>query len=164
MENEEQKQSNVNGVEEHMVDPNEIDVVNRVHSFQTSQMDQSAELKAYLDEVIANPFNNFCIDCKQNKTTHAIIWLGAYVCQDCATAIVEAQGGNQHCYIKDIFREQWDDYQLKSLAYGGNQNLFNILKEYGIENGSLCANYNTPAVKWYRKSHQAKMDGMTFTK
>ena len=149
MENEEAKNADVNGDEE-LIDSTEADTATEVKSFQTSQMAQSPELKTYLEEVISNPFNNFCIDCKQNKTTHAVIWLGAYICGDCAKAIIDAQGGNQHCYIKDIFGEQWDDYQLKSLAYGGNQNLFNVLKEYGIENGSLCANYSTPALKWYR--------------
>ena len=53
---------------------------------------------------------------------------------------------------------------MKSLAHGGNQNLFNILKEYGLENGSLVANYNRPCLKWYRAHHQAKMDGVVFTK
>lgn len=81
------------------------EVLPEVKSFQTSSMEQSAELKSYLDELIANPFNNFCIDCKQNKTNFAIIWLGAFVCQDCAKALVKAQGGMQHCYIKEIFKE-----------------------------------------------------------
>ena len=40
----------------------------------------------------------------------------------------------QHCYVKEVFKEQWDDYQLKSLTHGGNLNLFNILKEYNMEN------------------------------
>ena len=121
-------------------------------------------MKSYLEDMIANPFNNFCIDCKQNKTTYAIVWLGAFVCADCANALIKAQGGNQHCYVKEVFKEQWDDYQLRSLAHGGNQSLFNILKEYGLENGSLVANYNRPCLKWYRAQHQAKMDGVIFTK
>lgn len=66
------------------------EVIPDVKSFQTSSMDQSPELKSYLDEMISNPFNNFCIDCKQNKTTHAIIWLGAFICADCAKALVKA--------------------------------------------------------------------------
>ena len=61
-----------------------------VKAFKTSGMEQSQELKSYLEEVMANPFNNFCIDCKQNKSTHAIVWLGAFVCGDCAKALVKA--------------------------------------------------------------------------
>ena len=72
-----------------------------------------------------------------------IVWLGAYVCGHCAEEISKSQGGNQYCYIKDIFGEQWDDYQLLSLAYGGNQNLFEFLRDYGLENRSLTENYST---------------------
>ena len=76
-----------------------------VKCFVTSTQEQSSELKAYLEDLISNPFNNFCIDCKQNKTTYAVLWLGAFVCADCAQALVKAQGGNQHCYIKEVFKE-----------------------------------------------------------
>ena len=55
--------------------------------------------------------------------------------------------------IKEVFKEQWDDYQLKSLAHGGNSNLFNHLKEYGMENQSIVANYNKASMKWYRGQH-----------
>ena len=42
--------------------------------------------------------------------------------------------------------------------------MFNHLKEYGLENQSIVANYNKPALKWYRAQHQAKMDGVIFMK
>ena len=114
--------------------------------FRSSIIEQSIELKSYFNKVVRDPFNNFCIDCKNDKTTHAIIWLGAYVCGNCANKLVEAQGGNRHCYIKDIFNEQWDDYQLKALAYGGNKNLFEFLKGYELDNKTLLENYNTPCL------------------
>ena len=56
------------------------------------------------------PFNMFCIDCKENRTTHAIIWLGAFVCKNCSADLLKAVGGNQHCYIKDMYNEHWDDF------------------------------------------------------
>jgi len=58
---------------------------------------------------MSNPYNKFCIDCKKNQTTHALIWLGIFVCKDCADEHKALFGGN-HCYIKDVFGEQWDDY------------------------------------------------------
>jgi len=106
--------------------------VPRVKSFKTSHMKQPMQLKAYFFEVVKNPFNNFCIECKDNKSTHVIVWLGAYVCGMCAGNICESQGGNQYCYIKDIFGEQWDDYQLLALAHGGNKPLFDFLQEYEL--------------------------------
>lgn len=140
------------------------EIIPDIKSFKTSTMEQNPELKEYLEQLLKDPFNTFCIDCKQNKTSHAIVWLGAFVCADCAKALVKAQGGMQHCYVKEIFKEQWDDYQLKSLAHGGNSNLFNLLKEYQLENQSLVANYSKPCLKWYRGAHQAKMDNVVYTK
>ena len=81
-----------------------------VKSFTTSQVTQSPQLKNYLEDLLLIPFNTFCVDCKENRTTHAVVWLGAFLCKDCADKLLKAVGGNQYCYIKDIFGEHWDDY------------------------------------------------------
>lgn len=111
---------------------------------------------------MSDPFNKFCIDCKKNQTSHAILWLGSFVCKDCADEHRALFGGNNSCYIKDVFGELWDDYQLKSVALGGNKNLFNITKEYGIEVSPLKQKYNHPCIVWFRKRHIARMDGAPF--
>jgi hypothetical protein len=38
-------------------------------------------------------------------------------------------------YVKDIFLEQWDDYQLASISFefGGNKVFFEFIKEYNIQ-------------------------------
>lgn len=72
-------------------------------------------MKKYLEEKLANPYNKYCIDCKKNKTTHAIIWLGAFVCEECANMHKDLFGGNQYSYVKNVYKENWDDYQLRSL-------------------------------------------------
>ena len=46
-------------------------------------------------------------------------------------------GGNSFCYIKDLYNEQWDDYQLRSPALGGNEELFALMKDYGVENMTI---------------------------
>jgi hypothetical protein len=98
--------------------------------FKTSQYPQSPELKEYLTQKLANPYNKYCIDCKKNMTSHALIWLGVFVCKDCAQTHQGTFGGNCNSYVKDVFNEQWDDYQLRSVAFGGNQPLFALMKEY----------------------------------
>lgn len=120
------------------------------------------ELRAFLEEQLANPYNKYCLDCKKNQTTHAIVWLGVFVCKDCADLHKVTFGGNQYSYIKDVYGEQWDDYQLRSVCFGGNQALFQILKEYGIDNHPLSSKYRHAAVTWYRRRHLAQMDGVPF--
>jgi len=62
-------------------------------------------------------------------------------------------------YPKDIFNEQWDDYQLKSIQLGANKALFDIQKEYNINELPFVKRYTHPAVLWYIKMHKAEMDG-----
>ena len=65
--------------------------------FKTSNVEQTKDLKEYMQEQLNNPFNNYCIDCKKNKTSHSIVHLGAFVCGECAEAFKVNSGGNQHC-------------------------------------------------------------------
>lgn len=92
--------------------------------FKSSTTEQPAALKKFLEEKLSTPYNKYCLDCKNKPTSHCIVWLGSYVCEDCAAVHMEAFGGNQYSYIKDIYKEQWDDYQLRSVCLGGNQPLF----------------------------------------
>lgn len=120
-------------------------------------------MREYLEDLLTIPFNTFCIDCKENRTTHAVVWLGAFVCKKCAGDILRSVGGNQFCYIKDIFGEHWDDYQLSSMTKGGNKNLFVLMKEYEVHDERLADIYNEPCIVWYRNMHQARMDEVPFT-
>ena len=56
-------------------------------------------------------------------------------------------------------KEQWDDYQIRSISLGGNKPFFQLLKEYGIENEAPNIKYWHPCVVWYKKIHALKLDG-----
>ena len=43
---------------------------------------------------------------------------------------------------------------------GGNKPLFDILKEYEIQDLELNKKYAHPAVRWYQRKHMAQIDGM----
>lgn len=80
-----------------------------------------------------DPFNHYCLSCKTQESTHAVLWLGAYVCNSCAKRVSDKGNGYADSYIKSIFNEQWDDYQLRSVGLGGNKQVFEIMREYGLE-------------------------------
>lgn len=105
------------------------------------------------------PFNKFCVDCKRERSTHFVVTLGVYVCEDCSNKLIFAAGGNSNCLIKRIFNEQWDNYHLKSVAYGGNEKFFHYLREYGAERKTLAENYNKDFLKYFRMMHLAKIEG-----
>ena len=106
--------------------------------------------------MVGNPFNKYCIDCKRAKTTHFLVWIGTFVCGACANGHLEMKnGGMSKTYVKDVLNEHWDDYQLKSVQLGGNKQLFEILKDFKLENVSLEKRYNHRAVRWYARKHAA---------
>ena len=77
--------------------------------FKSSNILQAVEVTNFFKEQLGNPYNKYCIDCKKNLTTHAVVLLGAYVCKDCAE-LHRSNFGNSTSYVKDIYNEHWDDY------------------------------------------------------
>ena len=85
--------------------------------FLTSEIKQPEELTEFLkNEMTGTPFNKYCIDCKKNQTSHFLVWLGTFVCQGCAIMHLNLPHGCQSkSYVKEVYKDHWDDYQLKSL-------------------------------------------------
>jgi len=67
------------------------------------------ELTNYLMGLMQDPYNKYCIDCKVNLSTHAIVFFGIFVCEDCCQKIVD-MFGFQATYPKRIMNEHWDDF------------------------------------------------------
>lgn len=49
-------------------------------TFSTSQLPVDSQLTAYLSELLNDPYNKWCLDCKVNQSTHAIVMFGIFVC------------------------------------------------------------------------------------
>ena len=142
--------------------PEEVEKDEGPPLFKSSQFPQPKELEAYLKEKLANPYNKYCLDCKEKTTTHCLLWLGAYVCKDCAEVHKQTFGGQSQVYVKDVFNEHWDDFQLRSVAFGGNRPLYELMKEYEVDTHPVISKYRHASVTWYKKRHQAHMDSMLF--
>jgi ADP-ribosylation factor GTPase-activating protein 1 len=72
-------------------------------------------------------YNKFCIDCNRNESTHANITYGTFICGDCAKIHINNIGTDKH-YIKTIFVDTWDTYQIKIIQAGGNKRLWDFFK------------------------------------
>lgn len=68
-------------------------------------------------------------------------------------------------YIKDIFNEHWDDYQLNavSVQYGGNKRFFEFIKTYDIHLLTINEKYKHKSAKYINKRLEAQLDGKNFT-
>ena len=109
-----------------------------------------------------HPYNRHCIDCigevgeaEQRESTHFLIWVGTFVCEFCADKHKKLFGSHT---TKDVLREHWDDYQLRSVAIGGNKKFYEHLLEYEIERFDVATKYIHEAVVWYSGHHVAMMD------
>jgi len=109
-------------------------------------------------------FNKYCIDCKKNQTTHALIWLGTFVCESCANMHLDhlPNGCQSRTYVMRVAEEHWDDYHLRSVQLGGNKALFELLKEYDALELDFQKRYKHPAITWYKRKHAARMDQKEF--
>lgn len=121
-------------------------------------------LTEYLEKVITDPFNHYCLNCKQSLSTHVIMQLGVFICGSCAEYFSSQCGGHdgQNCSIKSVFGEQeWDDGEIRTIQLGGNKPVFDLLLQNNLEKMPLIINYNHPAVQQYKKEHTARVKGST---
>ena len=121
--------SNVSGknpIEENKFDSKDIDDPPiAIVTFLSSQYVVDSHLTAYLTEVLQDPYNKWCLDCKMNLSTHAIVFFGTFVCENCAGNIVNLFD-RETTWPKKVLGEHWDDYQLMHIAKGcgGNRPLY----------------------------------------
>jgi phage tail tape-measure protein len=71
-------------------------------------------------------------------------------------------GTDKH-YIKPIFGDAWDTYQIKIVQVGGNKRLWDFFKQYnGLEQKLIQNKYTTSAAKYYKQKLAAEVNGLPF--
>jgi ADP-ribosylation factor GTPase-activating protein 1 len=107
-------------------------------------------------------YNKFCIDCNRNESTHANITFGTFICGDCAKIHINNIGTDKH-YIKTIFGDTWDTYQVKIIQAGGNKRLWDFFKQYnGLEQKLIQNKYDSAAAKYYKKKLASEVNNIAF--
>ena len=118
-------------------------------------------MTAFLTDLLMNPFNRYCVDCTKSESTHANISYGTFICAACAGQHSDILGMSSS-YVKPIFEELWDTYQLKCVALGGNQRFWDFMKEYKSEMKPIGAKYKSAEAKFFRKRHAAMIQEKPF--
>jgi len=111
--------------------------------------------------VTDNKFNKYCVDCMKDRTTYLITNYGIFVCENCAFQHYRNFPQQKH-YLKHLYTEVFDPYQIKVLEFAGNKNFFELLKEYKVEKESFAVKYSHPVAKWYKKQFKAKCCNVGF--
>ena len=122
-----------------------------------------ADIRAYLDRRMnENQFDAFCIDCQNNRSTHCNVTFGTFICADCAQ--IHAHNFPMHeSYIKAIFDECWDTFQITSVQVGGNQRFYEFAQQYGNERNPIAKKYSQTSAKYYRRRLASQARNLPFT-
>lgn len=63
-------------------------------------------------------------------------------------------------YIKPVFGDTWDTYQIKIIQLGGNKRLWDFFKQYqGLEQKPVQVKYSSAPASYYRKRLAAQASG-----
>lgn len=134
--------------------------------FRPSSIPQHPELRKQLEAIRnCDQYNRYCFDCHTGETTHALLTYGVLVCVECARLHFTFFGGRVRSGIKDLFNEQWDDFQIESISppFGGNLLCYSFLYEYKYNNGvPIRDKYTSTIMKYYVRMMQARLDRRLF--
>lgn len=89
--------------------------------------EQHNDLKRLLKERVAdNQYNAYCVDCMRNQSTYFEMKHGVFICEACAGWHSQIFPYGKH-YLKEIYTEHWDPYQLRVLSIASNEEWFKLL-------------------------------------
>ena len=106
-------------------------------------------------------FDAFCVDCQENRSTHCNVTFGTFVCARCAEEH-EATFSPFQCYIKTLFDDAWDNFQINCVQNGGNKRFFEFLRTYGKEREPINKKYTSSAAEFYRRQLCAQAKNIAF--
>ena len=112
---------------------------------------QTPDVTAFLRKLVQeDQFNAFCIDCQRNRSSHCNVFFSTFICAECAQIHHDTYSMNQS-YIKQLFSESWDSFQLRMVQVGGNKRFFEFMKEYEKERESISKKYSSNCANFYRR-------------
>jgi len=92
--------------------------------------------------------NNWCFECGEKHPQWISVNNGIYICLNCAG--IHRGFGVQVSFVRSLEMDKISDLQKKMLQYGGNNQLREVLKLYGLENEPAETRYFTKACQFYR--------------
>lgn len=65
-------------------------------------------------------------------------------------------------YVKPIFTDLWDEYQMKVATFGGNKKFWDYMKEYGQEKLPIRQKYTSGYACYYKRRLSAQVCEIPF--
>jgi len=108
---------------------------------------------AIFERMKQNSENNKCIDCEKKSPKWASVYLGLFLCIDCAGK--HREYGVQISFVRSMTLDAWSQRQMTFLEQGGNPKALEYFKKYGL---SRPFDYKSSIIQKYKQELTKKTD------
>lgn len=100
-----------------------------------------------LGELLKQPENNLCFDCKSKNPKWASSTIGIFICYDCTTK--HRQMGTHITFCRSISMDKWKAKEVKIMELGGNKKAHAFYTKNNMFNDGR-PNHENPALSKYK--------------
>lgn len=116
---------------------------------------ETTDRDAIVERLKQNPDNNKCIDCEKKNPKWASVYLGLFLCIDCAGK--HREYGVQFSFVRSLTLDAWNQRQITFIEQGGNTKALEYFKKYGV---SRPFDYKSATVQKYKQELTKKVDSI----
>jgi len=118
-----------------------------------NQQVDDAERDAIFQRLKTSPENNKCFDCDKKHPKWASVYLGLYLCLDCAGK--HREYGPQISFARSLNLDTWNRRYITFMEHGGNAKALEYFKKFGLK---PPYDYKNPNIQKYKQELTKKVD------
>jgi len=116
---------------------------------------ENTERDNIIERLKQNAENNKCLDCEKKNPKWASVYLGIFLCIDCAGK--HREYGVQISFVRSLTLDSWSQRQITFMEQGGNPKALEYFKKYGV---SRPFDYKVSNVQKYKQELTKKVDSI----